>query len=49
MFVLLMPEVADRVIMKRDLEIAREIQMWLLPVHPPPMAGVPACRSVARW
>jgi sigma-B regulation protein RsbU (phosphoserine phosphatase) len=32
MFLLLMLEVADRVVMKRELEIAREIQMWLLPV-----------------
>jgi len=40
MFVLLMLEVADRVVMKRDLEIAREIQMWLLPVHPPRVPGV---------
>ena len=40
MCVLLMLEVADRVVMKRDLEIAREIQMWLLPVHPPPVPGV---------
>ena len=40
MFVLLMLEVADRVVMKRDLEIAREIQTWLLPVHPPPVPGV---------
>jgi phosphoserine phosphatase RsbU/P len=35
-----MLEVADRVVMKRDLEIAREIQMWLLPVHPPLVPGV---------
>ena len=40
MGVLLMLKVADRVVMKRDLEIAREIQMWLLPVHPPPVPGV---------
>ena len=40
MFVLLMLEVADRVVMKRDLEIAREIQMWLLPVQAPPVAGI---------
>jgi len=40
MCLLLMLEVADRVVMKRDLEIAREIQMWLLPVHPPPVPGV---------
>src|SRR5437660_2888662 len=35
MFVLLIMEVTDRVVMKRDLQIAREIQMWLLPSHPP--------------
>jgi phosphoserine phosphatase RsbU/P len=40
MCLLLMLEVADRVVMKRDLEIAREIQMWLLPVQPPPVPGV---------
>jgi phosphoserine phosphatase RsbU/P len=40
MCLLLMLEVADRVVMKRDLEIAREIQMWLLPVRPPPVPGV---------
>jgi len=40
MCLLLMLEVADRVVMKRDLEIAREIQTWLLPVHPPPVPGV---------
>jgi len=40
MFVLLMLEVADRVVMKRDLEIAREIQRRLLPVNPPPVPGL---------
>jgi phosphoserine phosphatase RsbU/P len=40
MFVLLMLEVADRVVMKRDLEIAREIQMWLLPLNPPAVPGL---------
>ena len=34
-FVVLMLEVADRVVMKRDLEIARDIQSWLLPAGPP--------------
>ncbi len=38
--VLLALELADRVIMKRDLEIAREIQSWLMPSHPPAVAGV---------
>lgn len=40
MFVLLVLEVADRVVMKRDLEIAREIQMWLLPQRPPAVPGL---------
>ena len=40
MFVLLVLEVADRVVMKRDLEIAREIQMWLLPANPPQVPGL---------
>src|SRR5438309_10789906 len=33
-------EVADRVVMKRDLQIAREIQMWLLPLNPPTVPGL---------
>jgi len=33
-------ELADRVIMKRDLEIAREIQQWLVPEKPPQVPGV---------
>jgi sigma-B regulation protein RsbU (phosphoserine phosphatase) len=40
MFVLLILEVADRVVMKRDLQIAREIQMWLLPANPPHVSGI---------
>src|SRR5205807_4791434 len=40
MFVLLVLEVADRVVMKRDLEIAREIQLWLLPANPPQVPGL---------
>jgi len=32
---LLSMELADKVIMKRDLEIAREIQTWLVPSEPP--------------
>jgi phosphoserine phosphatase RsbU/P len=40
MFVLLILEVADRVVMKRDLQIAREIQMWLLPLNPPALPGL---------
>ncbi|MGE5113789.1 MAG: PP2C family protein-serine/threonine phosphatase [Acidobacteriaceae bacterium] len=37
---LLILEVGDRVTMKRDLEIAREIQMWLVPDAPPNVAGL---------
>lgn len=40
LFVLLAVELADRVTMKRDLEIAREIQQWLVPDHPPRVAGL---------
>ena len=40
MFMLLILEVADRVVMKRDLQIAREIQMWLLPLNPPTVPGL---------
>jgi len=40
MFFLLILEVADRVVMKRDLQIAREIQMWLLPAIPPQVPGM---------
>jgi sigma-B regulation protein RsbU (phosphoserine phosphatase) len=40
LFVLLVLEVADRVVMKRDLQIAREIQMWLLPTNPPSVPGL---------
>jgi hypothetical protein len=40
LFVLLMLEVADRVVMKRDLEIARDIQKWLLPAKPPQVRGL---------
>lgn len=36
---LLVLEIADRVGMKRDLEIAREIQLWLLPTTPPALPG----------
>ncbi|HUX66733.1 MAG TPA: PP2C family protein-serine/threonine phosphatase [Terriglobales bacterium] len=36
---LLALEIADRVSLKRDLEIAREIQAWLLPATPPEVAG----------
>jgi hypothetical protein len=40
LFVLLMLEIADRVVMKRDLEIARDIQSWLLPATPPAVPGL---------
>ena len=40
LFVLLMLEIADRVVMKRDLEIARDIQSWLLPASPPAVPGL---------
>src|SRR5262245_30329327 len=39
-FVLLAVELADRVTMKRDLEIAREIQEWLVPENPPEVPGL---------
>jgi len=37
---LLALELADRVTMKRDLEIARDIQHWLVPQSPPRVPGV---------
>jgi len=40
LFLLLALELADRVTMKRDLEIAREIQHWLVPERPPSVPGV---------
>lgn len=40
MFFLLILEVGDRVVMKRDLQIAKEIQTWLLPASPPAMPGL---------
>jgi phosphoserine phosphatase RsbU/P len=36
---LLSLELADKVTMKRDLEIAREIQTWLVPSQPPEVIG----------
>jgi phosphoserine phosphatase RsbU/P len=40
LFLLLLSlELADKVIMKRDLEIAREIQAWLVPSTPPAILG----------
>ncbi len=38
--VLLALELSDRVAMKRDLEIAREIQSWLMPSEAPKVPGV---------
>ena len=40
LLLLLMLEIADRVVMKRDLQIAREIQTWLLPGAPPQIPGL---------
>jgi phosphoserine phosphatase RsbU/P len=40
LFLLLMLEIADRVVMKRDLQIAREIQTWLLPGAAPQIPGL---------
>jgi len=40
MLVLLVLEVGDRVVMKRDLQIAKEIQAWLLPANPPQVPGL---------
>lgn len=37
---LLLLEVADRVTLKRDLQIAREIQTWLIPQAAPPVPGL---------
>ena len=39
LLLLLSLELADKVIMKRDLEIAREIQTWLVPSFPPEVPG----------
>jgi phosphoserine phosphatase RsbU/P len=39
LLLLLSLELADKVTMKRDLEIAREIQSWLVPSMPPVIAG----------
>lgn len=40
LLVLLALELADRVTMKRDLEIAKEIQTWLMPSAPPQVPGI---------
>jgi phosphoserine phosphatase RsbU/P len=39
MFAVLLLELADRVVMKRDLEIAKDIQTWLLPGAPLQLPG----------
>jgi len=43
LLVLLILEIGDRVVMKRDLQIAREIQTWLLPGAPPQIPGLAIC------
>jgi phosphoserine phosphatase RsbU/P len=40
LLILLALELADRVTMKRDLEIAKEIQTWLMPAAPPRVPGI---------
>jgi len=45
LLLLLMLEIADRVVMKRDLQIAREIQTWLLPGVPPQIPGLAVAYS----
>src|SRR6201993_3058394 len=40
LLILLILEVGDRVVMKRDLQIAKEIQTWLLPARPPAIPGL---------
>ncbi len=40
LLVLLLLEISDRVVMKRDLQIAKEIQEWLLPASPPLVPGL---------
>ena len=40
LLLVLVLEVGDRVVMKRDLQIAKEIQNWLLPNQPPSIPGI---------
>jgi phosphoserine phosphatase RsbU/P len=40
LLLVLILEVGDRVVMKRDLEIARDIQNWLLPNQTPVVSGI---------
>jgi phosphoserine phosphatase RsbU/P len=45
LLLLLILEIGDRVVMKRDLQIAREIQTWLLPGAPPQIPGLAVAYS----
>lgn len=51
LLILLALELADRVMMKRDLEIAREIQSWMMPAGPPVVPGVDirVCNSPGQY
>ena len=40
LLMVLLLEITDRVLMKRDLQIAKEIQAWLLPPAAPPVPGL---------
>ncbi len=40
LLLLLAMEIADRITLKRDLEVAREIQQWLVPHSPPRIPGL---------
>ncbi|HTP88196.1 MAG TPA: PP2C family protein-serine/threonine phosphatase [Bryobacteraceae bacterium] len=40
LLILLSLELADRVMLKRDLEIAKEIQSWLMPASAPKVPGI---------
>jgi serine phosphatase RsbU (regulator of sigma subunit) len=45
LLLLLLLEIGDRVVMKRDLQIAKEIQTWLLPGAPPQIPGLAVAYS----
>lgn len=45
LLLLLILEIGDRVVMKRDLQIAKEIQSWLLPGAPPQIPGLAVAYS----
>ena len=50
LFLLLLSlELADKVIMKRDLEIAREIQTWLVPSVPAFLPSLPKIHVMCTW